>query len=485
MEPVFEFPLELSRSGNGGLVRQLHRQLRAAIVDGRLLPDHELPSTRRVAAAHGIARNTVIAAYDLLVAEGFALPRAGAKAVVARTGASPGVTRRTVRPDEDARLSPLSRLAVHSAGARRGLMHAWEPGFKVGLPDHRRFPFDTWRRILRRSATLRQAELHGYGAPDGWPLLRTAISQHVNFARAVVCTADDVIVTSGAQQAFDLLARTLVIPGRTPVAMEDPGYHPLRLAMAAAGAKVVPVPVDAEGLVVDQLSRHASVVCVTPSHQFPTGVVMSMRRRNALLDFARRHAAVVVEDDYDGEFRYGARPLEALQTMDRDANVVYVGTFSKSIFPALRIGYLIAPAWMREALCAVKRCTEPCGDLHAQDALAHFILDGHLARHIRTMRKEYALRREALLDGLDHEMSSWLAPVPSEAGIHLTAECRDPQAAHLLRRQLPVHAPGAQPISDFSVAAPQRNGVVFGLGCLEAGEMRAAIRRLARAMRPD
>ncbi|WP_329955905.1 PLP-dependent aminotransferase family protein [Cupriavidus necator] len=224
--------------------------------------------------------------------------------------------------------------------------------------------------------------------------LREAIASHVSFARAVACGADDVVVTSGAQQAFDLIARVLVTPGKTVVAVEDPGYPPLRHAFAAAGARLVPVPVDDEGMQVDQLPAGARVICVTPSHQFPLGATLSLARRRALLAFARRHGAVVVEDDYDGEFRHGGRPLDALQTLDQDQLVWYVGTFSRSLFPGLRLGYAVVPPWARDAVVAAGQYTDWHSALLAQDTLAAFMAEGHLARHIRKMRAAYTGRRD-------------------------------------------------------------------------------------------
>lgn len=477
VEPVFEFQIEFD---GGGRLRQLHEQLRAAIVDQRLRPGAELPSTRRVASAYGLARNTVIAAYDLLVAEGYVRTRSGAKAVVADYRAqSARPARRAARP-ADERLNPQWRVAPERA---RGTDETWIPGFHLGTPEHRRFPFEIWRRLLGRAYHPRHIGAFDYHSPYGRPRLRTAIAQHVSFARAVACGADDVLVTSGAQQAFDLIARVLVTPGKTKVAVEDPGYPPLRAVLRAAGAQLVPIAVDQEGLCVDRLPADVRVICVTPSHQFPTGVAMSMARRAALLAFARRNGAVIVEDDYDGEFRYGNRPLNALQTLDRDASVLYVGTFSKSLFPALRIGYVVAPAWAREPLAAAKQCIDTAGNAQLQDALAQFILDGHLARHVRRMRKLYGERRRAMLDVFADELRPWLESIPSEAGIHLSARFRDPAQAALLLTKARQHAPGACGIGQFALRPDPGLGLVFGIGAIEAPAIREALRILALSLR--
>jgi GntR family transcriptional regulator / MocR family aminotransferase len=478
-EPVFEFPITLTAAGAGSLVRQLQGQLRAAILDRRLRPGAQLPATRRVAGAYGLARNTVIAAYELLVAEGYVQTQPGSRARVADLGARPRPARRRSRSAGE-QLNPWWRRY-----APRVLGFAYAPraaGFRLGIPEHRHFPLDVWRRLLNRALNRRTGGASfDYPDPHGRPLLRTAIAQHVAYTRAVACAPDDVLVTNGAQQAFDLLARALVTPGRTRVAVEDPGYPPLRAAMAAAGAQIVPVPVDEQGLRVERLPDDVRVVYVTPSHQFPTGVAMSMARRTALLEFARARAAVIIEDDYDGEFRFGSRPLDALQTLDRDASVLYVGTFSKSLFPALRMGYLVAPAWAHQVLTAVRLCSDTSGNAQLQDALGHFILDGHLARYVRRMRRVYAERRQALLDGLTQELGAWLQPLPSEAGIHAGARLRQRGAAAALAAQARQHTPGAQPFSVFAVGE-HPPGMAFGFGCIEAEAILEALHELARAL---
>jgi GntR family transcriptional regulator/MocR family aminotransferase len=478
MEPVFEFPLDLGAVAGAGRTRALHEALREAILDRRLRPGSELPSTRRVAAAYGLGRNTVIAAYDLLVAEGYVLTRAGAKAVVAEVASRP--TPRAPRLADGhlrARWQPPTWSSAVSPG------DAWTPGFRLGVPDHRGIAFDVWRRLLARAFHPRHGAAFGYQPPHGRPRLREAIAGHVSFARAVACRADDVIVTNGARQAFDLLARLLVVPGRTVVAVEDPGYPTAGGAMAAAGADVVPVPVDAEGLCVDALPRNARIVYVTPSHQYPTGVAMSMARRRALLDFAREHDALVIEDDYDGEFRYGTRPLDALQTLDREGRVIYVGTFSKSLFPSLRIGYAVAPEWLRDALASAKEGADTCGNAQVQDALADFILDGHLARHVRRMRYVYAGRRAALFEVLDGPLSPWFDPIPSEAGIHVAARLRNLDDAEALMPRIREHAAGAMPLRALSRREDALRGVAFGIGCIEEDAIGERLGALAEALR--
>lgn len=481
MEPVFPFDLALPARGQGSLTQVLHQQLRAAILDGRLAAGAALPATRRVAAVLGIARNTVVAAYDLLMAEGYVVPKAGAKATVASIAARrPANAARHLPKPDDHRLNPTYwQPPFMGPTAPPGLP---SQSFRIGVPDHRHFPHALWRQLSAQSLRAWAKSPFRYPPTEGIPALREAIAQHVAFARAVACTGEDVIVTSGAQQAFDLLARLLVTPDRACVAVEDPGYPTFRTAFANAGARVVAIPVDDEGLCVDQLPNDVRVICVTPSHQSPTGVALSLRRRTALLDFARKHDAVIIEDDYDGEFRFGGRPLDALQTLDCDALVFYVGTFSKSLFPALRKGFVVAPAWARDGLLAAKLYADSHCDEIAQMTLAAFIQGGHLARHVRKMRSLYAARREALLDGLRRELGAWLDPLPSEAGLHLAARIREPEHAGRIIAATRRHAPGAQSIAEYSLTPPQRPALSFGYGVIDAEEIAPALSRLRRAL---
>jgi GntR family transcriptional regulator/MocR family aminotransferase len=480
MEPVFPFAFVLPARGQGARAHELHQQLRSAILDGRLVRGAPLPATRQVAAALGVARNTVVTAYDLLVAEGYAIPRKGAKAVVADIAARrPAKPRHKTKALDDPRLNPIWRTPFLLTSPADDLPAR---NFRLGVPEHRHFPHDIWRRLSAQSLRGWAKGSFGYARSEGIPELREAIAQHVAFARAVACTRDDVIVTSGAQQAFDLLARLLVTPGHTRVAVEEPGYPPLRAAFTAAGAQLVPLPVDDEGLCVGRLPSDVRVISVTPSHQSPTGVALSLRRRTALLDFARAHGAVIIEDDYDGEFRFGGRPLDALQTLDQDALVFYVGTFSKSLFPSLRKGFVVAPSWARHALITVKQCADSHCDTHTQSVLAAFIRDGHLARHVRRMRPIYAARRKTLLDGLQRELGAWLEPIPSEAGLHLAARIRAPELASTIIAKARRHAPGAQSTADYSMTSPAEPALAFGYGVIDANDIKAALFRLRQAL---
>lgn len=479
MKPVFSFDVALPARGQGTVKQALYEQLRSAILDGRLTPGTKLPATRQVATGLGVARNTVLAAYDLLIAEGYVMPRPGAKAVVVDvTARRSKPARRPTASIANRRMNPLWLVPDLQREKRRTLP---ERCFRMGTPEYRFFPHDTWRRLSARALRAWAKRPFTYSPSEGIPELREAIAHHVAFARAVACTAEDVMVTSGAQQAFDMLARLLVVPGRTKVAVENPGYPPLRSAFIAAGAQIVPIPLDDEGMRVAEIPDDVSVVSVTPSHQSPTGAVLSLQRRTELLDFARRRGAVVIEDDYDGEFRYGGRPLDALQMMDRDSSVLYVGTFSKSLFPALRKGFIVAPAWAHDALINIKYCADAHSDVVTQSMLAAFIRDGHLARYVRRMAGVYGARWEMVLREL-RRLDAWLQPIPCEAGLHLAARIRDPAQAAAIVALAKQHLPGSQSTVEYSATPLAHPALAIGYGVVETDEIAAPFKSFRRAL---
>jgi GntR family transcriptional regulator/MocR family aminotransferase len=500
MEPLFELALRLPGAGSRDLLRELHRQLRSAILDGRLQPGARLPATRALAQQLGVSRNTMLAAYDLLLSEGYLLGRPGAGTYVADTlpiarsdrsghgghGGRGSRSGRAPKASTPARRDPrLVPLDVPGADLAPTLQpQAARDDFRVGLPDVSLFPFDIWRRLSDRAlrhAARQVARFADYADPQGQAALREAIAGHVSFTRAVGCTAADVVVTAGAQQAFGLLARILVVPGRTVVAVEQLFYPSLREAMLAAGARVVTVPTDDEGMCVDRIPPEARVVCVTPSHQFPTGVAMSPPRRAALLAFARARNAVVIEDDYDSEFRFAGRPLDALQTLDRAESVFYVGTFSKSLFPALRLGFVVAPPWARAALVRARELADWHGPVLAQEALAAFIAEGHLARHIRKMRKLYGARRTALLEALARHGAGRLEAVASDAGLHLSARLLGATRADAVVERAAAAGIVLPPLSRFALDANAPgvpNGLAFGYGLIGEAQIDGAVGRL-------
>jgi GntR family transcriptional regulator/MocR family aminotransferase len=474
MEPLIALAIKLPPRGSRSILAALHLQFRAAIIDGRLKPGLRLPSTRVLATTYSVSRNTAVAAYDLLLSEGYVTVRRGSGTVVAESLPHHKRSRPSSRADAERRLNPYWR--GRDLKAQRDPKDPPRIAFHVGAPDLVSFPYAVWHRLSGRVARQLRAGLRLDTTPQGYLALREAIARHVSFARAVSCGPEDIVVTTGAQQAFDLLARVFATPAGTTVAIENPGYPPLREAFAALGARIVPVPIDDEGLVVARLPERPGVICVTPSHQFPLGSVMSARRRADLLDFSQQRGCIVIEDDYDGEFRFVDRPLDALQTLDRSQSVFYVGTFSKCLLPDLRLGYIVAPAWARSALVAAKAVSDGWSSFQAQATLSLFIKEGHLSRHVRKMRRVYGRRRHLILESLSSAFGRWFTPLPSVAGLHVTAKITGSwsETAFINRAREAGVGIGA--------LRPFMRGVMFGYGFIEEVAILEGMRRLRISM---
>jgi GntR family transcriptional regulator / MocR family aminotransferase len=473
MDPVLEFDIRVPPHGSRVRLRALHAQLRAAIVDGRLKPGLRLPSTRALARSLAVSRNAVVAAYELLLGEGYVVTRAGSGCYVCDVVRVPPARATTKREPAAAASPPAGRAPDLPRIAA---------DFRLGVPDESCIRFDIWRRLAGRALRVMARQPTGYALSEGQPALREAIAHHVSFTRAMSCSADDVLVTAGAQQAFDLLARALVTHGKTVVAVENPGYPPAWAAFAAAGAKLVPVRVDREGLVVDELPPQTRIVYVTPSHQFPLGSVLSARRRAALLEFARAHRAVIVEDDYDGEFRYGGPPHDALKTIDRSDCVFFVGTFSKSLFPALRLGYVLPPPWAQAQLIERKKNADWHCNVLVQDTLAAFIGEGHLTRHIRKVRKVYAQHRSLVLDALQAHCADWLEPVPGTSGLHLAALATRRLDIEQLIENARHAGVGVYSLKQYTLGRRAPAGLLFGYGAIDGATIDAGMKRLQRVL---
>ncbi|MEV5888139.1 PLP-dependent aminotransferase family protein [Nonomuraea fuscirosea] len=455
--------VHISLHGRGDLAAQVYRQLLDAILDGRLRSGERLPPTRDLARGLKISRNTVALAYDRLVADGFLVGRAGAGTFVSaepvRGRAAP---KGVVRPRPVWTDLPLPQPVTPA-----------RYDFRAGVPDPRLFPMETWRRLVARELRVSAA---GYGDPAGHEPLRAAISRHIGLSRSVHAGPDDVLITNGAQQALDLIGRVLIEPGAV-VAVEEPGYPPARLLFRSLGARVAGVPVDGEGIDVTAIPGEARVVYVTPSHQFPLGTPMSLARRAALLAWAERRRAVVIEDDYDSEFRFGERPLEPLQSLDRAGRVIYVGSFSKTLLPMLRLGFLVAPASLAPALRAARQLSDWHGELPTQAALARFIDEGLLARHIRKATREYAARNALIAEALAGD--DRLLPVPSTAGLHLCARL----APDVSVRPMPELA--VESLAAYYGGSTPEPGLVLGYGGIGRDAIPEGLRLLRSAIQQE
>ena len=466
--------IHVSLKGRGDLSGQIYRQLVEAVVDGRLRRGDRVPPTRELAKRLSVSRNTVGVAYERLSAEGFLTSRVGDGTFVAadRLGSARD------------RHAPAGDVGAREQWASAGEAFSTTPpavayDFRVGAPDPRLFPLAAWRRCVARE--LRPAAVFAPGADEagGHAGLRRAIARHIGVSRAVHAAADDVLVTHGTQQALDLIGRVLLEPGMC-VAVEEPGYARVRQLFTRLGAHVVGVPVDAEGMNVAALPRAARLVYVTPSHQFPLGVAMSLERRIALLAWANSRRAIVVEDDYDSEFRFTGRPLDPLQSLDRDGRVIYVGSFSKVMRPVVRLGFLVAPASLQPALRLAKQLTDSSGVLPTQAALARFIDEGLLAKHIRKAAREYAIRHERIVATLRRDFRLWLDVIPSSAGLHVAARSVGRKSLDVDRVVACALDAGVRvyPLSRFSFERPGSPGLVIGYGVVPTARIDEGLRRL-------
>ena len=471
--------LAVSVDTRGDRAAAIYRALLSALRDGRLRPGDRLPPTRSLAGDLGVSRNTVATAYDRLTAEGYLEGRVGAGTFVTSAAASPTAARgrrkpATLRPRADWTYSPAR---TSSADERPRY------DFRVGIPDAELFPFDTWRRLMTAELRLRANGPGSYAEPSGHLGLREAIARYVGYSRSVHAEVDDVIVTNGTQQGLDLVGRVMLAPGDV-VAVEEPGYPPARLLFASLGARVVGVPVDAEGLDIAQLPERARLVYTTPSHQFPLGIAMSLARRRALLAWASERGAAIIEDDYDSEFRFTERPLEPLHSLDQTGRVIYAGTFSKTLLPSLRIGYLVAPPSLRSALRAARQLSDSHGPMAPQAALARFMDEGLLARHIRRASKAYAVRHELLVRGLAERLGDLVEPVPSAAGLHVAARLRDGMDIDTTGavRQAGGEGIALDALPGYCAGAAQE-GLVFGYGAVVADSIGEGLARLSALLR--
>jgi len=479
--------LTLDESSATSLYRQLYEQLRSAILDGRLQAGARLPSTRGLAAELAVARNTVMSAYEQLLAEGYLEGETGSGTYVARALPdailrAPAVPRHVPVSRGPVRLSRRGEaLACNRLGVR--YIDAPRP-FRPGTPAIDHFPFALWSRLLAKYWRREPAGLLPYTDAAGYEPLRKAIAQYVAAARAVNCDAEQIVIVSGAQQALDIAARLLLDPG-DEVWIEDPGYNGARAAFLGAGVKPVAVAVDEAGLDVaagERLSAKARLVYVTPSHQYPTGAVMTLARRLELLRWAERRRSWILEDDYDSEFRYASRPVASLQGLDKRGSVIYCGTFSKVLFPSLRLGYVIVPPPLVDAFRGAKAVVDRHCPTVEQAVLAEFIAEGHLARHIRQMRVLYLERQNVLLESLQRRLAGAIEVRLHEAGMHVVGWLPKGKRDSVISRRAQECGVEAPALTSYREKPGGRGGLVLGYAGYSEREIRDGVETLARAM---
>ncbi|MBM4266418.1 MAG: PLP-dependent aminotransferase family protein [Deltaproteobacteria bacterium] len=498
--------------GEGPLGVQLFQALRGAILSGRLPPSSRLPASRALAGELGLSRNTVIVAYDQLLAEGYASARVGAGTYVAselpeesiavakakprpRSNEAAGEKRVEALALGDAGVQPnaprLSRFAQRLAETMAQGRVVWTPrprpllcDFRYGRPSFEDLPHEAWCRVLARRARRASVRTLDYGSPEGVPELREELAAYLRRARGVACEPEQIVIVSGSQQALDLVGRVLLDPGDT-VVVEEPHYPAARAAFRSVDAEVRAVPVDERGLDVRGLAGLGPVrlAYVTPAHQFPTGVTMPLARRLELLRWARDEDALVVEDDYDSEYRFAGRPVQALQGIDRDGRVLYAGTFSKLLFPSLRLGFFVLPPALVDPFRLAKAAADTGSPTLLQLALADFIREGLFERHLRRSRTRNAARRAALLGSIEKHLGDRVEVVGADAGLHVMLWLRGADAAEArrVRRRAGTAGVGVYPIEPFYLDPPDRGGLLLGYASLQERDIERGIRILAES----
>ena len=459
--------------------RQLYLHLRAAILAGELPPGTRLPATRDLARASGVARVTVVQAYQQLEAEGFIEGRVGAGTFVTAGPTAPPADDRPplFRPQ----LTEWGRRAVEVGHAARSVEGARpEIDFGLGRSFAELFPYGVWRRLLARYLSTDDAMLSRYGSPAGFFPLRQAVADYLRRARGVRCAAEQVVIVSGAQQALDILARLVLNPG-DEVVVETPGYRDAFTLFQLHGARLVGLPVDDHGLPVDRIPAdcRARLAFVTPTHQFPKGGTMPLARRLALLGWARERGALVVEDDYDGDLRYEGHSLAALQGVDTDGRVIYLGTFSKVLFPALRLGYLVLPPPLVTPFVRAKDLVDRGAPTLTQAAVADFLAEGHFERHLRHLRRLYGERRAALVAALDERLGGRIKVSAVAAGLHVMLFLEPHVNEARLVAAAAEHGVRVNPGASYHLERPAPPSILLGFSGLNADEIAEGARRLA------
>lgn len=484
------------------LHRQLYEGLRDLVLDGRIEPGAQLPATRVLARELGVSRMTVVQAFEQLLAEGYLTGKVGAGTFVSRSLPDDLLSVRRQERQESLlvvvpqvsqspgrQLSGRGAVIVIASTSVVAMRDEGKPrAFRTGVPALDAFPWSIWRRVTAESFRQLPLDLLHYGDPAGYAPLREAIAGYLGLSRGVRCTAQQVIIVSGSQQALDLIARILLDPGDSAW-VEEPGYMGARAALIGAGAHVVPVPVDDEGLDVASgaaTAPHARLVYVTPSHQYPLGVTMSINRRLAMLEWAHQHGAWIVEDDYDSEYRYSGYPIPAVQGLDLHSRVIYVGTFSKVLFPGLRLGYLVVPEDLVDPFTAARSLSDRQPPALEQVVVARFIEQGHFMRHVRRMRQLYAERQEYLIELGRRELAGLIELAPGEAGMHLVGWLPRGTDDRAASRSALANGVEVRPLSAYAygqnTGTLDRPGPVLGYTGVSCEELAEGVRRLAASL---
>lgn len=491
-----QLPIQIDAGAIDNLQVQISGQIRQRILDGRLPPGTRMPATRALACDLAVSRNTVVAAFQRLIAEGLLEAREPIGTYVARTVVADGpkdvATTADDTPAQQAPALPAQRMRLQFHGQPHHVVNPYKQAvpldFWVGRPDARLFPYRIWQSLLTRMLHDAERKLCEYGDPQGLPALRQAVAAHVGASRGIATDASRIVITNGIQEGLSLIGQLLVGPG-IDVAIECPCYSGASRVFASWGAALHPVAVDAQGIVTDKLPQHADLVYVTPSHQYPLGPTLALQRREALLAWSEACDGFIVEDDYDADFFYDASPLPALKSLDRGDRVIYLGTFSKSLGAGLRLGYMILPAELCQAAVSAKALLNNCQPWLEQAALAAFIAKGGYANHLRRLRHVYAGRRDHLRAALAHCLSEWRVD-GAASGMHLVVHLpRGGPGAQAIEQAARAHSVGVYGAAHgnvdlFHPAAddPVHHMLMFGYAALNESEISDALLRLRQAV---
>jgi GntR family transcriptional regulator/MocR family aminotransferase len=492
MLPSFLLSLALDPNTENPMYRQLYDWFRQSIVDGQLRPGQRVPSTRSLAAELKISRIPVFNAYEQLCAEGYLETFVGSGTCVARSipdeKLSPLMRKGTKGLGKSAETTGPRRISVRGTAFTSMPPQSWLNSlgaFRVSLPALDEFPIRVWSKLVARHSRTMRREIMAYGDAMGHLPFREAIAQYLATARGVRCESSQILVTTGSQQALQMCAHVLLDP-KDRVAIEEPGYPGARQAFLSAGSQLIPLLVDEEGIKVTELvSRGDDVraVYVTPSHQYPLGMTMSATRRIQLLNWAASSGTWIIEDDYDSEYRFASRPIVSLQGLDKHARVIYIGTFSKVLFPALRLGYVVVPKDLVPVFSAYREAVDIFSSTLYQAVLADFIQEGHFARHLRRMRMLYMERRSMLVKAISSRMGKRLEVIGAEAGMHLVALLQRDVDDSTIARKAAKRGISAMPLSSCYLRRPASNGLILGYGGTNAQRIDEAMGDLERILR--
>ena len=484
---ITSLPLNLPAPRRGAsLHRWFYDELRAAILGGRLRPGSRLPATRDLARAYHLSRATIVAAFEQLKSEGYVEGKVGSGTYVSQV--LPEQLLDVRGPRAEKRL-PHRRIALSEYARRLRPFPARTSrpvrAFRAHQPALDLFPTDLWAQVAARRLRRASASLFAGGEPMGYRPLREAVAEYLNTSRGVKCTADQLLILSGAQEGLDRTARLVLNPGEL-IWMEEPGYPRADVVFRALGASIRRVPVDGEGLAFEIGRRRWSaprLVYVTPGHQFPLGVTMSLRRRLALLEWARRSGTLIFEDDYDSEYRYSGRPIPAMQGLDRSGVVIFTGSFSAVLIPALRLGYLVVPQEMVDIFATAASVSTHHPPLLEQAILCDFITEGHFARHIRRMRELYAERLGVLLECAKEELAGALEISSVEAGLQTIGWLKGNVRAERVTQWAAERDVEVIPLSRYALGKSRPNGLILGFAAVEPQELRRGVEELARVLK--